>query len=783
LAAGQVEPGMDLYRQAANLMADNVSVRRKLVRQTLDLDEALMRGEEIRAIEGDTGLHWKFEQAGALLRLDPYAGSLSRARDLLEQCLADRPRWPSARLLLGYAHELSGELQDAVDAYRTAIAQEPDLRAKPVAIRLVGLLNRLGRLAAADALLNSLVTVSPNEPTILRLRTEQQIRERDFDSALATAERLLELQPDDPAWTVATAELHLRVGDPARAETIAQAALTHLPHSTPILWSLARALVAQHRSAEAEELVRKAVTEANDAPHYLLLAYVLARLDQQSEAEQAIAQAQRLAPQDAAVWAACADFWGSVNQRARQVICTRKAIELRGEDPAESLALARLLASSDSPVELAEADAITRRRLEADPDDVPTLIVEAKLAVSAEPSDLVKAEASLRRALANDPRSPDAHRLLTSVRIRSGEFVEAAEAVAVSLAFVPDDPDLLLSAGELHCFHGKYRKAIAPLRRLLEVRPRTPRGVRLLATAYQETGQVNRAIEFVEGLAPQDALTASETLILARLHEVNNDLDRAEVLFLLASRLDEGSSGTFQEVLKFYARRQGFRRVHTLGSQRRADFPNDVTSLAVAGEILGAQCPDATLRETGMEWLEEIAREHPDWASDALFRTGMCYYQQGDLEKAEDKFLRASSLAPEASGPVVNALAWMYAEDLGRPDDARAVIDRFLAAGGHEDARLMDTHATVLLCLGELEAARQKLAECLKRAGQTSTLAAAHYHLGLVLFKGGDVSEAVSYIKTAMRLADRLGGLTEKEREQAERLIADRRSAHDAPRP
>ncbi|MGB2984460.1 MAG: tetratricopeptide repeat protein, partial [Phycisphaerae bacterium] len=813
LAADQIEPAMEVLREAADHLPNHVPVRQKLVHHTSDLNEALMRTEEIRAVEGDAGWHWKYGLAGALLRLDPAGESLARAHELLEQCLADRPRWVSARLLLGYAHERSGTLENAAEAYQTAIAQEPSLGATPAAIRLIELLKRLGRFAQADIVLNSLAAAVPEEPEVLRLRAQQQIRQRDFDSALATAEQLLRLQPDEPALAAAAADLYLRVGDAARAEAIAQAALTRFPHSTPVLWSLAQALIAQQRVDEAEARVREAATIADDAPHYLLLAQVLASLNRESEAENAIIHAQELAPQDAGVWAACTDFWGSRGHRQRQVACARKAVELRGDDPAQSLALARLLATDGSIEERAEAGDIIRRRLQADPDDPQTLVVDAQLAISTDQADLRRAEASLKHALAIDPRLVTARRLLARLQFNSGEPEAAVETVDTGMAFAPDDGNLLFTAAGIHCHRGDYERAIPVLLRFLELRPRNLSAVRLIATAYRETGRVDRAIDLVERMAPPDERTADEVLVLARLYEATHELDRAEALFLQALHLDEASTETSKALLQFYGRKQDFQLVYDHARGRSAGFPDDAISLMTAGEILGGRCPDPALRDAGMQWLDDIARNHPDLAAEATFRSGMCSYQQGNLVQAEAKFLQALRRAPNAREPrasaradvptqpeprasaradiptqpepqasaradiptqrkSVNALAWLYAVDMGRPEEARAIIHRFLEDGGREDPMLMDTHATVLFQLGELDAARRKLEECLKLVGQTSTQAAAHYHMGLVLRDSGRTRQSIPHIRKALRLADRLGGLTEKEKEQARRLTA-----------
>ena len=172
-----------------------------------------------------------------------------------------------------------------------------------------------------------------------------------------------------------------------------------------------------------------------------------------------------------------------------------------------------------------------------------------------------------------------------------------------------------------------------------------------------------------------------------------------------------------------------------------------------------------------MGWLDEISRTAPEYAAEAAFHSGMCHYQHGDLNAAESRFLQALRRVPAAPEPI-NALAWLYAVDFNRPADARAVIDKFLATGGREHPALMDTHALVLLRLGELEAAQKKLEECLRVVGQTSTKAAANYHLGLVLLELGRAEEAHEFTQRGLRLAERLGGLTDEERAEAERFVA-----------
>ena len=116
----------------------------------------------------------------------------------------------------------------------------------------------------------------------------------------------------------------------------------------------------------------------------------------------------------------------------------------------------------------------------------------------------------------------------------------------------------------------------------------------------------------------------------------------------------------------------------------------------------------------------------------------------------------------------------MYSEDLKRAQDARAVIERFLSAGGKSDPQFLDTHAAVLIRLGAWEEAVDKLSKCLARVGASPTRAVAHYRMACALLAQGDASEAVRHAREALDLAARMGGLTEAEATEARRLSREK---------
>ncbi len=775
VAAGQVERGLESLRLAAMILPRDIAVRQQLARHTPELSEAHACCDEIRLIEGDAGLHWKLERAATLIRLARSDESAAESRELLDQCLAERPEWRRALILLGRAHERAGRLAQAVEAYRSATAHRAERGGDAVAIHLVELLNQLGRFGEADSLLRSLAS-SSNEPSVLHLETRRQLRVGDIGAALQTAERLAELEPRVPARIALNADLHLQAGDAARAEVIAKRGLQRFPGSTIVEWSLCRALLAQGRGDSAEAVAREAAQRSDDAPHYLVYANVLSRLDREADAEAAVARAQKAAPRDADTWAACADFWAAHDRRKPQLDCARKSVALRGVDPSQSLAIARLLIAGTAPDEHAEAGAIVRRRLGADPNDAEALVLSAQLAVLQTPPDLAAAEADLTLALSIDARLVKAYKLLGSVQFRDGRFQEARETVLGGIAIAAGDPDLLLASAEIHAALGAADRAIASLGRLLSLRPRMPAAQRLLARVYREAGQADRAIAFLEAELREGRRTADELTILAGLYEHQRDGVRAGELLRRAHKLDRRSARTHRELLRFQLRQGHFEGIHALASDRRLHFPEDVESWALAGQMLGGTAPDPNLRDTGLRWLGAIARDHPEHAADALHRSALCSYQRGEVDPAENMFRKALDRSPTHPG-AVNDLAWLYTEDRGDPERALALIDRYLEAGGAEGAHLLDTYGVALMRAGRLDEARRKLTACLRLAGRSRTRTAATFHLGLLQIRGGEVIRGGHSVREALDLDGRLGGLTDDERAEALRIV----SAPNAP--
>ncbi len=761
---------IDALRQAARLMPRNITVRQKLVRRLTNVEEANKAVDEIRTLEGEGGVQWKYERAAVLLRLKPDSSSATESTALLRDCLVARPGWVEARMLLGFAQETAGKLVDAAESYRAAIAQKPELATDAVAIRLMEVLKRQGRYREADELLGPLALALPDSPDVLRSVTERHVRENDLRSAAASAERLLEVGTTDSAWAATTADLFLRSRQPEKAEKTARASHLKHPESVSLLTSLSRALFALGRQDEAENLVRKSAADRRDAPFDLLLARILLERNQPEEARRVMEAALSREPENPSLHVAASDFWGAQGDRARQMDLARKAIALRGESPATSLVLASLLAAGKGTTDRAEAEAIIRRRLADQPTDAQALLLDAQFALSADLPNVKKAEASLLAALKSDQRLVPAYKTLAAVQLQAGRLNAAEETTTAGLTVAPDDVDLLILKAEIHRQTGDYERALGPVQRALAIQPRNPRALSILVEASRQPGQLEQAIGFIEGLSPDTTRPAGESILLARLLETKGDVSRADALYRQILDGENRSAQFTLEYLAFQARQGAFDQVYALASKWYSDHPDDVETLASAAELLGAQSTDPDLRARGYEWLDEIAKNHPDNAADARYRSGLCRLQQGDLVDAETMLLRASQLSPDDPKPA-NALAWLYGEELGKPEQGLSIIEKFLADGGRTTPEMLDTHGTILLRMNRLKEAREKLSACLDMIGYSPTRTAATYHLGLVMMKSEEQRDGLTSIRLALDMNNRVGGLGEKDTQEARRLL------------
>ncbi|MCO6435728.1 MAG: tetratricopeptide repeat protein [Phycisphaerae bacterium] len=769
--AGHVDTAREWFETATKLIPQDVTSRIRLVELSDSLGGAEKWIDQIRAIEGERGLTWRFQRASALMRFGSTTDEAQEAMDLLTACVTERPEWVEARAALSTTQERLGRIDDAIESIQDAIVRQPELADGSLGLRLVSLLKQRGRFDEADRHLARLVNLFPSNPDVLQQRTEQLIRERRISAAAEVAERVLAAGRTDADWVGLTGDLLIAAGKPDRAESILRSALEGQAESTSLQWTLVRALVAQNRQEEAESFLRTSADQNRTAESYLLLARFLELLERPTDAEAAVTAALELAPDSPSTLAAAAEFWGARGDRDRRLDFARRAVLASGKDPQSSLAWAESLAQGGSPKDRAEAEAIVERRLAEDPNDARALVIAGRLAGSAEPPRLEEAAQHLSRAIELQPSVTQAYAILAAVQMRLGKLIQADATIENGLIRQPEDVELLLLRAELDGYRGQIDRTIPTLRRVLELRPRMPQAVARLADAYIQTGAADRGIAFLEQSAGRTP-TVAEMLAVGRLYDAQGNHEKARQQFENALKESNGSAEAFQFLLHHLVGQGDYVAIRDLAETRKQSNPDDVSSLAVAAQMLGSHPSDAGMRDLGIRMLFVIASEHPDQAADAMYRAGLCLYQQNDFAAAESRFLEARQLEPASPEPV-NALAWLYVRHLKRPKEAADMVREYLAAGGRKTGELLDTYGTALLAAGDYVGAETNLNNAIEIAGQSPTLTAAHFHLGQVAAETNRIDLAREHLLKARELDARLSGLDDADRQYLADFLAN----------
>ncbi len=181
---------------------------------------------------------------------------------------------------LGLAYEARGNTEDALAAYRAAVALDAGANPRISApyLDFGALLVEDGRPGDAIAPLVEAVSIAPQDPLAHRALGKAYLALNRLEEAQAEFEKAVELAPRNAPLHFLLAEAYRKRGlaDRARVESDRYAALTgeHSAPDTPL--SEARALLGLEKLPEAERVLRQFLkTRPASADAHFLLGYVL----------------------------------------------------------------------------------------------------------------------------------------------------------------------------------------------------------------------------------------------------------------------------------------------------------------------------------------------------------------------------------------------------------------------------------------------------------------------------------------------------------------------------
>ncbi|HEX6277258.1 MAG TPA: tetratricopeptide repeat protein, partial [Polyangiaceae bacterium] len=542
------------------------------------------------------------------------AGKLEEAADVARRALAGAPDHRELAATVLRLAEASGDTRSIADALERLLALERGPEAGALGRRLAALRDELGDEKGVERALELACIASPDDPELLESLLSRFEARGDAARAAALLARALERRPDDLGLLERLSAALGQSGDHEESARMLDRLVAASPNDAALLKK--RAQVLHELGREDHALVDLEAAYALDPSLASELVQALERAVARAEPPEDLRYALRLVD----VLEAGDDLVGA---RARLAeFLTHKPDDLAGF---------RRLASLDQRLGNKKEALLTLERvaaLETGPG-----LVEVALSLSAaaaEAGNPELARPALERALEIEPENPGVLERLEAIYMSTGAAKELGEMLLQQAALIEDPArrlGIVLRAAEaLLADNGDRETAMRVLEVARTESPASIEAATLLARAYAASGQAERGLEVLKGVAA--AQKGKRTRAVAALYEQ-----------IAAIHLDEGFLSDAMEAFSraFEADPKNAELALTLGRLALDIEEDEVATRAFRSvTIMRPKGPDGGAR--------------PEDKAEASFHLAALAKKQGDLRKARVLVSKALADDPDHAG-------------------------------------------------------------------------------------------------------------------------------------
>jgi len=770
---GQEDKAVALLEDLAKRWDQDILVRRQLLRLRGVLDDATKAQslvDEIKAIEGEQGWQWRYEQARFWFATAAFRDHEADIVTLLQENLKVNPDDRDSRALLAAVYDRLGKVQSAVSLYRETLSAPG--ATVDLAVPAIAALYRAGEYEEGQRLLGRALRQRPDDPTLLRLQLQGAIQRGELDTAKQILQRTLENDPNDDAAALSLALLEMQQQNYDRAATLLKGLDAGRLNALLVSQAQVQLAIGQDRRGDALALCDELVAKNPTASAYLLRGRTRAALGQMTPAQADFEKAVELEPDNADVQIAMVDFYRSQGDREKALEVAAKARAAQPED----LRLAKLwliMALESGGQEAArQAETLIAELLAKTPSDNELRLLQARLLLRKGTRPAMEEAAGILGQITSDePTLAQAWVSLAQLQAQRGESGRAMDTAMRGLTYRPTSRALVLFKSQLEAARSPAL-AIPTMKDWLARNPMDTEAALRLADLYLGADEADEAVALLNrhlNRPMETSLGRRVRTALAFALDKSGRKEEARRLFEVLRQADPADPEPVAAQLRLLREAgdwQGLEAAATAWCREHPDQANIV--IGVAGTL--SEVGDAQGRAVADRLLQLVLKSPPTDPG-ALRVLGMLLQQRGRSDAAVACYERALKQRPD-DVVCMNNLAWILADERGQLQEALQWADKGLRLNP-EYADLLDTRGTIRSRLGQYAAAAEDFRRAIELypAG-ASGLAGSHFRLGQVLAEMGRKTEAITHLERALLLASQGGVLGGDDTATARQILA-----------